>query len=121
MVEVEALRQRWQRIAPFCVPAIVFMLALLALFWRLWTPLDGLQKAFGWDAQWEYWGDLQFQVGALLDGEWPLWNPFDRTGYPFHGDPQTGLLYPANWPLLGLGLLMGEESPLATSVASCWS
>ncbi|RMH42532.1 MAG: hypothetical protein D6689_07830 [Deltaproteobacteria bacterium] len=101
------LRTVWQRAAPYVVPAAVYLVFLLLLFWRLWTPIDGARRAFGWDAQWEYWGDLQFQVDALRDGELPLWNPFDRAGYPFHSDPQTGWLYPLNWPLVAAALVAG--------------
>ncbi len=104
---MDRLRKAWRTAAPYAVPALVFLGFLLLLFWRLWTPIDGAQRAFGWDAQWEYWGDLQFQVDALRDGELPLWNPFDRGGYPFHGDPQTGWLYPPSWILVATSLIGG--------------
>lgn len=103
-------RRAWRAAAPYAVPAGVFLLFLLIVFWRLWTPIDGARRAFGWDAQWEYWGDLQFQVESLRAGELPLWNPFDRGGYPFHGDPQTGWLYPASWPLV-IGALIAGATP----------
>ena len=93
---------------PTVIAGAVWLVVLLALFWRLWTPIDGARRTFGWDAQHEYWGDLAFQLGAYLDGELPLWNPFDRTGYPFHADPQAGLLYPVTWVLLGVGAILGE-------------
>ena len=101
------LAARWQKLRPFAVPALVFLALVLALFWRLWTPIDGARRTFGWDAQWEYWGDLAFQLDAYRAGELPLWNPFDRAGYPFHADPQAGLLYPPNWVLLFVGALTG--------------
>ncbi|HWM84835.1 MAG TPA: hypothetical protein VNO33_03330 [Kofleriaceae bacterium] len=101
----------WARRAlPYGVAGVLFLLLLLALLWRMWTPIEGARRAFGWDAQWEYWGDLQFQLGAYAAGELPLWNPFDRTGYPFHGDPQAGLLYPVNWLLLAAAAGAGEVS-----------
>jgi hypothetical protein len=90
------------------VAAVVFLVFLLALFWRLWTPIDGARRSFGWDAQWEYWGDLQFQHDAYADGELPLWNPYDRAGYPFHTDPQAGILYPATWVALAGTAVTGE-------------
>ncbi|HUS68842.1 MAG TPA: hypothetical protein VMZ28_30105 [Kofleriaceae bacterium] len=89
------------------VAAAVFLLFLLALFWRLWTPIDGARRMFGWDAQWEYWGDLQFQHDAYADGDVPLWNPYDRGGYPFHTDPQAGILYPGTWLILAGTALTG--------------
>ncbi|HEY8142804.1 MAG TPA: hypothetical protein VIG06_09035, partial [Kofleriaceae bacterium] len=91
----------------YAVAALVFLLLLMALFWRLWTPIDGARRTFGWDAQWEYWGDLQFQLDAYADGDLPLWNPYDRAGYPFHADPQAGILYPGTWLLLGGAALSG--------------
>jgi hypothetical protein len=100
-------RAAWRAAAPYVVPAVVCLGFLLALFWRLWTPIDGARRAFAWDAQWEYWGDLQFIVDAVRAGELPLWNPYDRGGYPFHADPQVGLLYPPTWLLVAAGLLGG--------------
>ncbi len=97
---------RLRAAAPYVVPALVFLAVLLAMFWRIWTPIDGARRAFGWDAQWEYWGDLQFQLDAYRAGELPLWNPFDRAGYPFHADPQAGVLYPVTWLLLLVGRLI---------------
>ncbi|HLU66368.1 MAG TPA: hypothetical protein VKZ63_08820, partial [Kofleriaceae bacterium] len=91
----------------YAVAALVFLVFLLALFWRLWTPIEGARRTFGWDAQHEYWGDLQFQYDAYAEGELPLWNPHDRGGYPFHTDPQAGVLYPVTWALLGGSALAG--------------
>jgi len=91
----------------YAVAALVFLLLLLALFWRLWTPIDGARRTFGWDAQWEYWGDLQFQLDAYADGDLPLWNPYDRAGYPFHTDPQAGIFYPGTWLLLAGAAVSG--------------
>lgn len=66
-------------------------------------------KFLGWDAVREHWGDRIFPALALADFEMPLWNPFEKGGYDFLGDPQTGVLYPPNWlawlgvPVLGTG------------------
>ena len=95
-------------------PPVILAIVTLALAWRAWTPIAGAQRAFPWDAQWEYWGDVQFQVDAVRSGELPLWNPFDRCGYPYAADPQAGVLYPVNWLLVGLGLLGGSGFWLVT-------
>lgn len=105
---MNTLGRYWRALRPYALPTLVFLAVVLAISWRVWTPVHGAQRTFGWDAIWEYWGDLQFQVDALADGEFPLWNPYDRTGYPFHADPQAGVLYPPNWPLVGLGLALGS-------------
>lgn len=76
--------------------------AFVALHPALW--LHG--RFLGWDAVREHWGDRVFPPAALLDGELPLWNPFEKGGYDFLGDPQTGVLYPPNWlSWLGIGAL----------------
>lgn len=31
------------------------------------------------------------------DGEWPLWHPYELTGIPWWGNPQSAMLYPPNW------------------------
>lgn len=101
-------RERWRNASPYVIPSAIFGIIVLALFWRVWTGIDGARQILGWDALWEYWGDLQFQFDAYGDGELPLWNPYDRGGYPFHADPQAGILYPVNW---GLMLLAGVTGP----------
>ncbi len=98
---------RWARARCHLVPSAVFLAALLAVLWRLWTPI-GERREFGIDSQWQYWGDLTFQIDALRDGELPLWDPYDRAGYPFHLDPQTSVLYPVNWAFVGAGLVTGS-------------
>lgn len=64
----------------------------------------------GWDAVNEHWGDLLVPVHALRAGELPLWNPYERGGYDFLADPQTGVLYPFNW-LVWLGAAVFGEGP----------
>ncbi|MBI4511209.1 MAG: YfhO family protein [Deltaproteobacteria bacterium] len=100
-------RKRFQGLRPYLVPSLVFLVVIMAICWRLWTPIPSAKRTFWWDAVYEYWGDLQFQFDAYRSGELPLWNPFDRTGYPFYGDPQAGLLYPVTWLFLALCALFG--------------
>lgn len=81
----------------------------LAVAWLYADVLSGSQ-GFGWDTIETYWGDLAFLSNQLGRGEWPLWNPYDRGGYPFHADPQPGMYYPVQWLLAGLGVLLGGVS-----------
>ncbi len=67
-------------------------------------------RFLGWDAVREHWGDRVFPPAALLDGQLPLWNPFEKGGYDFLGDPQTGVLYPLNW-LSWLGVVAIGDGP----------
>ncbi len=83
----------------------VYTLLTLAVFWRLWTPIEGAQRSWKYDPPNEYWGDLVFQQETLSDGQLALWNPYDRGGFPVYGDPQPGMFYPPNWPLLIWGSL----------------
>src|SRR5579862_4716933 len=101
------LRTAWKRAAPYAVPALVFLAIILALFWRLWTPLEGERRTFAWDAKYEYWGDLQFQLRSLAHGHLPMWNPYDRLGYPFFADPQPGTLYPLQWLMWPFAAIAG--------------
>lgn len=88
-----------RRLRPLIVPA-VYTLMCLAVFWRMWTPIDNAQRIWKYDPPHDYWGDMIFQQDTLRDGELALWNPHDRGGFPVYGDPQPGMLYPPNWPLL---------------------
>jgi hypothetical protein len=92
----------------FTFTLLVYAVLLLAVYWQLWTPIDGARGAWRYDPRHEYWGDLQFQAERLRHGALALWNPYDRAGFPLHGDPQPGLLYPPNWPLVVWGALTGD-------------
>lgn len=80
--------------------AVLFFVALACV---AFAPLFSRGAWFTWDAPDEYWPDLHFLCRSLHDGHWPLWNPYDRGGYPFHADPQTGMYYPLNWGICALG------------------
>ncbi|HUN24237.1 MAG TPA: YfhO family protein [Anaerolineales bacterium] len=47
----------------------------------------------------------------LLAGEIPLWNPYLFLGTPFLANPQSGVLYPLNW------LVVGFSTPLAFKIS----
>jgi hypothetical protein len=87
-----------------------YALLLLSVFHRAWGA-GGPASVFGWDCLREYWPDLVFQANALADGELPLWNPHALGGYPFYGDPQTGLFSPVNWLLWLAAWLSGSTGP----------
>jgi hypothetical protein len=67
---------------------------------------------FGWDCPESFWPDLAFYAGSLRHGEWPLWNPFDRGGYAWAGDPHPGIYYPFTWLFVVPGaLFFGGDVP----------
>lgn len=82
---------------------VAFVAALVAIACAAFAPLFHPGAWFMWDVPDQYWPDLQYLCGALHDGVWPLWNPYDRAGYPFHADPQSGLHYPLNWAICAVG------------------
>lgn len=56
-----------------------------------------------WDVPEQYWPDQVYLCGALHDGELPYWNPYDRAGYPYYADPQSGAYHPLSWAICALG------------------
>jgi hypothetical protein len=55
----------------------------------------------------------------LHHAEFPLWNPFFRTGVPYLGDPNANLLNPlASVPSLVLGVFDGSKVSAALSIAA---
>ncbi|MBX3274242.1 MAG: hypothetical protein KF729_28505 [Sandaracinaceae bacterium] len=58
---------------------------------------------FEWDVPEQYWPDLVYLCSSLHDGELPLWNPYDRAGYPYYADPQAGTYHPLHWAMCALG------------------
>jgi len=76
----------------------------------LYAPVLGGAAGFGWDTTESYWPDLIFLSDQLAQGEWPLWNPFDRGGYPFYADPQSSIMYPVQWLFAVVGAICGGVS-----------
>lgn len=68
---------------------------------------------FEWDVSEQYWPDLVYLCGALHEGELPLWNPYDRGGYPYYADPQAAPYHPLNLALC----VFGADPPLAFATA----
>lgn len=83
--------------------------ALAAVVLGLFGPVVLTGRYYPWDATEQYWGDLVYLCGALHDGEWPRWNPYDRGGYPVIADPQAALYHPLTWLLCAAG----ADPPLA--------
>lgn len=103
------------------MPAVYAVFTML-VYWRLWTPIEGAQGSWRYDPRFEYWQDLIFQFRTLADGQLALWNPFDRAGFPLYGDPQPGMLYPPNWPLLAWGAVGGgiPFAAIAVKILAHW-
>lgn len=75
----------------------------IVLFWPMVVGLvTGEPRWFEWDVPEQYWPDLVYLCDALHEGTLPLWNPYDRAGYPYYADPQSGAYHPLNWAICGL-------------------
>ena len=100
MSDFERARERRDR--AFAVLAV--LLVALGLFWPMAQGLvQGQPRFFEWDVPEQYWPDLIYLCGSLHEGELPLWNPYDRAGYPYFADPQAAPYHPMNWALCGVG------------------
>ncbi len=100
---------RWlRRNAEWYVAPLFFTLMVLYMYRHIWWGIDGRLHWFGWDTIESYWPDLSYFASSLGEGDWPLWNPYDRAGYSFHGDTVYGMYYPVTWALVAPGAALGE-------------
>ncbi|MEZ4385093.1 MAG: hypothetical protein R3A79_27435, partial [Nannocystaceae bacterium] len=86
---------------------LVAYAALVLLTHRELLAISGPRLTLGGDAATSYWQDVAFAVESLRAGELPLWNPYERGGYPFAADPQPAIWSPLSWLVYLLGLLSG--------------
>ena len=56
----------------------------------------------GGDVLTEFYPWLSYATAELRRGALPLWGPFSLAGTPLLANPQVGILYPLNWPLLAV-------------------
>lgn len=69
---------------------------VLLFFWKLAFTNLILARGDIYLYFYPYW---DARAEALLAGRLPLWTPDIFMGVPFLANPQTGVLYPLNWPL----------------------
>jgi hypothetical protein len=93
---------RWT-LASFAIAAAAFVAAHPAML-----GVGGEIQGPGWDATRVFWADLAFARHAVAEGSLPLWNPYDRVGYPFLAEPQSGMFDPVTLLLVGLALVLGH-------------
>jgi len=76
-------------------------LALVAALLGLYGPwLTAATPQMGGDVTIEFYPRLAYAIAALRQGALPLWATVTMAGTPLLANPQLGLLYPVNWPLL---------------------
>lgn len=96
---------RWRSFGIATAVVVVYALLVLTTHGALLTE----DVTLGGDARTSYWQDVVFAVESLRAGEAPLWNPFERGGYPFSADPQPAIWSPLSWLVYLLGLLSGDH------------
>ncbi|MFN5620661.1 MAG: YfhO family protein [Flavobacteriales bacterium] len=79
-------------------PLIIALVVMCALY-----TLSFFQFIPKWDSVRGYLPYRHFISQYVHEGHMPLWNPFQRLGYPGYSDLQSGAWYPVMWLLLLLG------------------
>ncbi|PIE19502.1 MAG: hypothetical protein CSA65_02400 [Proteobacteria bacterium] len=102
--ELTRLRQLWERpLVRWSLYALAYVVAYLALHPRLW---DG-KHFLGWDVLDYAWPNIEYLKNAIVGGELPLWCPYEKAGFSFFSDPETGVLYPVHWLMATLEGIFG--------------
>ncbi|MBK8714232.1 MAG: hypothetical protein IPN32_05780 [Deltaproteobacteria bacterium] len=84
--------------------AVGFVLAHPPMWW---ADAEGVRRYPSWDLMRVFWGDLVHMRRALAEGSLPWWCAWDRVGYPFVAEPQTGMFDVTTWCVVAVGLLLG--------------
>ena len=100
------------------ISAALLTLLPFAAYYRLWLTGPGAAYLAG-DTNGTYWSDLAFLYRAIVHGQLPLWNPFERGGMPAIADPEAGVLYPVNWALAALGAAFGGVPFVLIEIKAC--
>lgn len=80
------------------VALCLLLLLWVIFFWRLYAPSAESQVVFPpGDFTVQFYGFSRYQADRVLDGELPLWNPYNNAGSPFAADPQAAVFYPPRW------------------------
>ena len=95
MKSTRQLESLWNKSKYWLLIAVVVFLALYPLSFLLHIPK--------WDSVRGYLPYRFFISDYLQDGHLPLWNPFQRMGYPGYSDLQSGCWYPVMWFLMLFG------------------
>lgn len=97
----------WKHIA---LISVVVMVSLYTLSFFQFIPK--------WDSVRGYLPYRFFISDYVSDGQLPLWNPFQRLGYPGYCDLQSGVWYPVLWLLMLFGQY--DITSLIVEVVGCF-
>jgi len=88
---------------------IALVILWLVFFWRLFTPIAEDQASLkNGDFSGQFVAFAGYQYERMLQGDIPLWNPYNNSGLPFIADTQAAVFYPPRWITMGLSSLAGE-------------
>ncbi len=83
-----------KHIVALCLLSLLWVI----FFWRLYAPSAESRVVFPpGDFTVQFYGFSRYQADRVLDGELPLWNPYNNAGSPFAADPQAAVFYPPRW------------------------
>jgi hypothetical protein len=96
-------------------PDILAVIGLIALwlffFWRLFTPIEADQASLKQgDFSGQFVAFAGYQYERFVEGEVPLWNPYNNGGLPFIADTQAAVFYPPRLATIMLARLSGGWS-----------
>lgn len=92
------------RLHPHFLPLAGLAAAVLVFYW---VQLTSNQATIHWDAVDVHYSTLKYFANSIKAGQLPSWTPYLYSGFPFLSDPQAGVWYPLNWPLLLFGVTPG--------------
>lgn len=102
---------RIRRLSPDAVLVAVLVVLWLFFFWRLFTPIAGDQASLErGDFSGQFVAFAGYQYNRFVNGEVPLWNPYNNGGLPFIADTQAAVFYPPRLLTIVLARLFGGWS-----------
>jgi hypothetical protein len=85
----------------------VIVIGTLCVFASVWRQIS-TARFFNCDTYSQHLPYLAFFKHSVLQGVFPLWNPYQAAGIPFFGEKELGFLYLPVW------LAQDQEYPWAT-------
>jgi len=129
----------WITQRPWLLVCIIFTLIFVVTLW----PLLSLSRMPQWDASDLSYPNFTYIIDAFREGRIPFWDPYVKSGYPFHAEPFQPILNPfvflisltsigsvfgfilfwlGHWWISGIGMIwlcsLFEATPMGALVAA---